>query len=85
MSLISGSYSRLLGTGGAALLRADMVEKEAAVVVRAAKGLEGAVRRRVNGRTALAMGPDRWRRFREAVQHRLRLKADMLQLAFCRA
>jgi len=34
MSLISGSYSRLLLTGGAALLRDDMVEKAAAVAVR---------------------------------------------------
>jgi hypothetical protein len=34
MSLISGSYSRLLLTGGALLLRDDMVEKAAAVEVR---------------------------------------------------
>jgi hypothetical protein len=34
MSLISGSYSRLLWTGGAALFRDDMVEKAVAVVVR---------------------------------------------------
>jgi hypothetical protein len=36
MSLISGSYSRLLWTGGAALLREAMLEK-AGAEVRAAK------------------------------------------------
>jgi hypothetical protein len=34
MSLISGSYSRLLWTGGAELLRDDMVENAAAFAVR---------------------------------------------------
>lgn len=80
MSLISGSYSRLLWTGGAALLRLDMVEKEAVAAVRGTIGVEGAVRRAI-GLSARLMTPDRWRRFREAVAHRLRLKADMVKLA----
>jgi hypothetical protein len=62
-----------------------MVEKEDAATVRGVVGfeVEGAVRRAM-GLTALLMTPDRERRFREAVLHRLRLKADILQLAFCR-
>jgi hypothetical protein len=77
MSLISGSYSRLLWTGGAALWSADMVENAFAEVVRKAKGVDWAVRRAI-GLAALLKTLDRWRRFREAVLHRLRLKDDML-------
>jgi hypothetical protein len=81
MSLISGSYSRLLNVWGMApLLREVMVEKEDVVPVREVMGLEEAVRRAI-GVAALVMTPDRDRRFREAVLHRLRLKADILQLA----
>lgn len=65
------------GTGGAALLREDIVEKEAAVAVRGAiRSVEGA--RRAIGLTALVMTLDLWRRDREAVLHRLRLKADIV-------
>jgi hypothetical protein len=77
MSLISGSYSRLLWTGGAALLSADMVENFAAIAVREVKGVDGVVRRAI-GLAALLKTLDRWRRFREAVLHRLRLKDDIL-------
>lgn len=63
-------------TGGAALLRLVMVENEEATAVRRARGLDGVVRRAI-GRIALLMTPDRERRFREAVLHRERLKADM--------
>jgi len=80
MSLISGSNSRLLATGGAALLRADMVEKEAAVAVRGVLRFVCALRRAI-GLIALLTTPDRCRRVRDAVLHRLRLKADILQLA----
>jgi hypothetical protein len=58
-----------------------MVEKEEAAEVREVRGLEEAVRS-ATGVTALVMTPDRDRRFREAVLHRLRLKADILQLAY---
>jgi hypothetical protein len=58
-----------------------MVEKEEAAGVRKVIGFEVAVRRAI-GVIALLMTPDRDRRFREAVLHRLRLKADILQLAF---
>jgi hypothetical protein len=82
MSLISGSYSRLLSVCGIApLLRDVMVEKEEAAGVRDTRGLEEAVRRAI-GVMALVMTLDRDRRFREAVLHRLRLKADILQLAY---
>lgn len=47
MSLISGSYSRLLWTRGAALLREAMLEKAAGVDVRAAKGYDCGVRRAI--------------------------------------
>lgn len=77
MSLISGSYSRLLWTGGAALLRDDMVENAAAVLVLVATKLDWGARRAI-GLTALETTLDRWRRFREAVLHRLRLKDDIL-------
>jgi hypothetical protein len=62
-----------------------MVEKEDAATVRGVVEFEvaGAVRRAM-GLMALLMTADRERRFREAVLHRLRLKADILQLAFCR-
>jgi hypothetical protein len=80
MSLISGSNSRLLATGGAALLSDDMVEKGAATAVRVVIGVVEAVRRAI-GRTALQLTPARCRRVREAVLHKLRLKADILKLA----
>lgn len=80
MSLISGSYSRVLGTMGTLLLREVMVEKGAAAALLVAMGLVGVVRRAM-GRTALPMTLDRWRRVLEAVLHRLRLKADMVRLA----
>jgi hypothetical protein len=57
-----------------------MVEKEAAAAVRAVIRL-GAAARRAIGLTALQVRPDRCRREREAVLHRLRLKADILKLA----
>lgn len=80
MSLISGSYSRLLGAGGAALLREDMVEKGAAAAVRVVIGVEDAALIAI-GLTALQLTPDRCRRDRDAALHRLRLKADILKLA----
>jgi hypothetical protein len=83
MSLISGSYSRLLSVCGTELLRAVMVEKDDAAAVREVIGFEGAVRRAI-GLIALVTTLDRDRRFREAVLHRLRLKADML-ISVCRA
>jgi phosphate uptake regulator len=58
MSLISGSYSRLLWTGGAALLRDDMVEKAVAVVVRKVTEFDWEVRRAI-GLTALLRTLDR--------------------------
>lgn len=61
-------------------MRDGMVEKRAGAAVREVIGLEAAVRRAI-GLTALLMTPDRWRRFREAVLHRLRLKADIIKLA----
>lgn len=82
MSLISGSYSRLLCPDGAALLRDDMVENEDAVVVRGVAGVEGVVRKRAVGLIALLTTPDRERRFREAVLHSVRLKADMTSISF---
>lgn len=81
MSLISGSYSRLPVTGGAALLREVMVEKELAAAARGAIEAVGAARRAI-GLTARLMTVDRVRSVREAVLHRLRLKADMVSLAF---
>lgn len=39
MSLISGSYSRVLATAGALLLRAAIVEKDEAAAVREEMGL----------------------------------------------
>ena len=60
-----------------------MVEKDDAVAVREVIGVEGAVRRAI-GLIALDTMLDRDRRFREAVLHRLRLKADML-ISVCRA
>jgi hypothetical protein len=83
MSLISGSYSRLLSVCGTELLRDAMVEKDDATAVRDVIGFEGAVRRAI-GLIALVTMLDRDRRFREAVLHRLRLKADML-ISVCRA
>lgn len=80
MSLISGSYSRLLATGGAALLRDDMVEKGAATAVLVVIGVE-AVARRAIGLSALQLTAERCRREREAALHRLRLMADMIELA----
>ena len=58
-------------------MRDDMVEKAAAGDVREAIGLDCGDRRAI-GLTALLRTLDRWRRFREAVEHRLRLKDDML-------
>jgi hypothetical protein len=82
MSLISGSYSRLLNVWGMApLLREVMVEKEEAAIVREILGFDEAVWRAI-GVTALLITPDRDRRFREAVLHKMRLKADILQLAY---
>jgi hypothetical protein len=82
MSLISGSYSRLLNFWGMApLLREVMVEKDDAAAVRGVMGFEEALRRAI-GVMALLMTPVRDRRFREAVLHRLRLKTDIIQLAF---
>jgi hypothetical protein len=81
MSLISGSYSRLPVIGGAgALLRDDMVENEAATAERAIIVLEDAARGTI-GLAALQKTPDRCRRVRDAVLQRLRLKADILELA----
>ena len=80
MSLISGSYSRLLGTGGALLLRADMVEKGATTAVREVIGVDEAVRRAI-GLIVLQVRVDRCRSVREAALHRLRLMADMIKLA----
>jgi hypothetical protein len=77
MSLISGSYSRLLGTGGALLLRADMVEKEAETAAREVVGTEEALRREI-GLIALQVRVDRCRSVREAALQRLRLMADMI-------
>lgn len=37
--------------------------------------------RSATGRIALLMTPERWRKVRDAVLHRLRLKVDILQLA----
>ena len=59
-----------------------MVEKDDAAAVRDVIGFEGAVRRAI-GLIALVTTLDRDRRFREAVLHRLRLKADML-ISVCR-
>jgi hypothetical protein len=73
----------LLATGGAELLRDDMVEKVAAAAVRAAIGVEEAARRAI-GLTALQETADRWRRDRVAALQRLRLKADIL-ISFCRS
>jgi hypothetical protein len=58
-----------------------MVEKEDTATLREAMGFEGAIRKAM-GLMALFTRPDRERRFREAVLHRLRLKADILRLAF---
>lgn len=78
MSLISGSYSRLAETGVATpLLRADMVEKDAAEAVRDARGEEAAARRAI-GLAVLQEKAVLVRSEREAVLHRLRLKADIL-------
>ena len=79
MSLISGSYSRLPLTGGAALFREVMVEKELATVARGAIEAVGVAQRAI-GLTARLKIVDRWRSVREAL-HRLRLKADMVSLA----
>ena len=57
-------------------MRDDMVEKAAAVAVREMIGFDWGVRRAI-GLTALLRTLDRWRRFREAVLHRLRLKDDI--------
>jgi hypothetical protein len=80
MSLISGSYSRLLGTGGALLLRADMVEKGAATAAREVIGIYEVVRRAI-GLIVLQVRVDRCRSVREAALQRLRLMADMIKLA----
>jgi hypothetical protein len=56
------------------------VEKEEAVTARAEIGVEGVARRAI-GLTALLMTEERWRRARDAVVHRLRLKADIVKLA----
>lgn len=61
-------------------MRDDMVEKVAAAAVRAVIGVVAAARRAI-GLTALQLRADRCRREREAVLHRLRLKADILKLA----
>lgn len=78
MSLISGSYSRLAWTGGAALLSAAMVEKEDVGVIREVRIEQGAAARAAIGLIALLTTPDRERRFREAVLHKVRLKADIM-------
>ena len=57
-------------------MRADMVEKALALAVRAVIGFDCGVRRAI-GLTALLKTLDRWRRFREAVLQRLRLKDDI--------
>lgn len=57
-----------------------MVEKDEAAARRALVGVEDAARRAI-GLTALHERTDRWRSEREAVLHRLRLKADILKLA----
>lgn len=54
-----------------------MVEKEEAATRRGLEGDDDAGRRAI-GLTARHERADRWRRDREAVLHRLRLKADML-------
>lgn len=59
MSVISGSYSRLLDTGGtAALLRDVMVEKEAEAAARATIGVEEVALRAI-GLMALQLRVDR--------------------------
>jgi hypothetical protein len=57
-----------------------MVEKELAVAARGTIEVVGTARRAI-GLTARLMTLDRWRSVREAVLHRLRLKADMVSLA----
>jgi hypothetical protein len=57
-----------------------MVEKELAVTAREAIEFVGVARRAI-GLTARLMTLERWRSVREAVLHRLRLKADMVSLA----
>lgn len=74
----------MLATIGALLLSADMVEKDVAATVRDVIGVEIAVRSAI-GLMDLLMTPERERRFREAVLHNVRLKADILQLACYRA
>lgn len=61
-------------------MREVMVEKELAAAARGAIEVVGAARRAI-GLIARLMTLDRWRRVREAVLHRLRLKADMVSLA----
>lgn len=77
MSLISGSYSRLLSVCGMELLRAAMVENDGAATLGEVKGVE-VVARRAIGLVALARIEDRERRLRDAVLHRLRLRADIV-------
>ena len=62
-------------------MREDMVEKEAAAAVRAVNGVEREALRAI-GLIALELTVDRWRRDRVAVLQRLRLKADMVKLAY---
>jgi hypothetical protein len=61
-------------------LRADIVEKGAAIAVREAIGVDEAVRRAI-GLIVLQVRVARCRSVREAVLHRLRLMADMIKLA----
>ena len=58
-------------------MREVMVENEEAATRRAVAGVEDAARRAI-GLTALLERADRCRRDRDAVLHRLRLKADIL-------
>lgn len=61
-------------------MREAMVEKELAVAARGAIEAVGAARRAI-GLIARLRTVDRWRSVRDAVLHRLRLKADMVSLA----
>lgn len=61
-------------------MRADMVEKGAAIAAREAIGIDEAVRRAI-GLIVLQVRVDRCRSVREAALHRLRLMADMIKLA----
>lgn len=77
MSLISGSYSRLVSACFTLLWRTVMVENDDAAVALEVAEIEGQARRAIGLVVALATMLARDRRFREAVLQRLRLKADM--------